>query len=160
MRALIVVISLLVCPMMVSAQSRAQQIASAFTKHKNALPKKYKDVRAEPVIRGDYTGRYEVSGLDWWIEIRVGAGGRIEGSGRDDRIFEVTHATIAGSMLTATKVYRDGSTEQLEGVFMNRIERTSPSDPGAASFGLGVLLNRPVEGPGGTFEKVFYQMQH
>ena len=69
------------------------------------------------------------------------------------------NAKIEGALLTATKVYQDGRTEKFEGVFLNRTDRNSPTDKGVTMFGLGVLLNTPVQIDGNTYEKLFYQMK-
>ena len=174
MRTLTIVICLLVCPMVTASPqstslSRSDQIAAAFTKHKDVVRvkrgvtrEKYKDVRTEPVVRSnvrDYAGRYENTDLDWWIDIQVGADGRIQASGSDaGREFELQDATIAGSLIAATKRYRDGRAERFEGVFMNRTERTNPADPGVTAFGLGVMLASPAQIAGNTFDKVFYRL--
>jgi hypothetical protein len=75
------------------------------------------------------------------------------------RRFTLRSARIEGALLTATKVYDDGATQTLEGVFITRTERTSPTDPGRSRFGLGVL-GAPVTIAGATRrDKVFYQFQ-
>lgn len=173
MRTLITTICLLGYPIVAAAQqprppARAGEIAAAFTKHKvvdrtkrGVRREKYKDVRAEPVVRADvrdYAGRYENTDFDWWIDLRIAADGRIQAAGADAGEFELRNVSIAGSLLTATKVYRDNRSEPFEGVFMNRIERTSPTDPGVTAFGLGVMLARPVELHGSTFDRVFYRL--
>ncbi|PYO91111.1 MAG: hypothetical protein DMD66_00655 [Gemmatimonadetes bacterium] len=60
-------------PQQLSSQSRAQQIAAAFSKQKHLVAEKhgvrkerYKDVRSEPMVKQDiteYSGVYEVP--DW-----------------------------------------------------------------------------------------------
>ena len=174
MRTPTIVICLLVVPMVTASPqstsySRSDQIAAAFTKHKDVVRvkrgvtrEKYKDVRTEPVARQDvtdYSGRYEIPDRGWWIEIRIGADGRIQATGYEaDQAFELKNASIAGSLLTATKVYRDGEVERFEAVFMNRTERTTPTDTGVTTFGLGVLLATPIEVDGMTLDKLFYQL--
>jgi hypothetical protein len=173
MRTLTTVICLLVCPLVAAfpqstRQSRSEQIAAEFTKHKEVVRtkrgvtrEKYKDVRAEPAVRqsvSDYSGRYE-SDWGWWIDIQVGADGRIQAAGSEGgetRTFELKDATIAWALLTGNKVYRNGRIERFEGVFMNRTERVSPTDTGITRFGLGVVLVRAVEIDGNTFDKLFY----
>jgi hypothetical protein len=168
MRTLAIVISLLISPIFAASPqeasySRSDQIAAAFSKHKD-VRKKYKDVRTAPAVRGDvtdYSGRYE---SDWgWIDIQVGSDGRIQATGYEEglesRGFELRNATIAGALLTATKVYRDGAAERFEGVFMHRTERASPTDGGITTFGLGVVLASPLEVPGMTLDKLFYQLE-
>ena len=154
------------------SQSRAQQLAAAFTKQKHVVAQKhgvrkekYKDVRSEPVIKQDiteYSGVYQV--VDWGdlIDLRIGSDGRIQAVGHDSkqpsRTFVLENARIEGAVLTATMVYRDGATQRFEGVFMTRTERTSPTDPGITTFGLGVVLATPREIAGNTYERLFYQL--
>ena len=174
MRTLTMVICSLVSPIFASSPqstsySRPEQIAAAFTKHKDVVRvkrgvtrEKYKDVRAEPAVRQnltDYSGRYEIGDRGWWIEIQVAGDGRIQATGYEaDEAFELTNATITGSLLTATRIYRDGDAERFEGVFMNRTERATPTDNGVTKFGLGVLLATPIEVDGMTLDKLFYQL--
>lgn len=155
------------------SQARAQAIAAAFTKHKSVAKEshgvrreKYKDVRSAPVVKqniGDYAGVYEVSELSYVLRIQVGADGRVHANGHDGgeapRPFELQDARIEGALLTGTKVYPDGSTESLEGVFMMRTEHNSPTDTGHTTFGLGVLLRSPIERGGMTYDKLFYQLK-
>jgi len=164
--------AILAVPLRLSGQSRVQQITAAFNKHKYAVKEhrgvtieKYKDVRSEPVVKqniGDYAGAYEVSGLGYAITLQVRADGTVQARGYDgDRLarpFDLKNARIQGSLITATKVYHDGTTEGFEGVFMNRTERMSPTDPGVTTFGLGVVLRTPVELDGMTLDKLFYQL--
>ena len=156
-----------------STQSRAQQIAAAFTKQKHVVAEKhgvrkekYKDVRSEPVVKQDitaYSGLYQVADLGDVIDLRIGRDGSIQATGHDtnepSRTFVLQNGTIAAAVLTATKVYRDGATERFEGVFMTRTERNAPTDPGTTTFGLGILLATPREFGGNTYDKLFYQLQ-
>ena len=174
MRTLPIVVCLLVAPVVAAfpqstAYSRSDEIASSFTKHKSVsrvkrgvMREKYKDVQTEPIVRQDitdYSGRYEVSDWGWWIDIHVDSHGRIQASGYEaGQEFELENPTLEGALLTATKVYRDGARARFEGVFMNRTERVSPSDAGVTTFGLGVLLEKPVDVPGMTIDRVFYRL--
>jgi len=153
------------------SQSRAQQLAAAFTKQKHVVAEKrgvrkekYKDIRSDPVVKQDvteYSGVYQVVDLGDVIDLRIGSDGRIQADGHDSdqpsRTFVLENAKITGAVLTAIKVYRDGKTEPFEGVFMTRTERNSPTDPGIATFGLGVVLATPREFAGNTYERLFYQ---
>ena len=176
MRTLTLVICLLASPIFATfpqSVARSEQIAADFTKHKDVVRvrrgvtrEKYKDVRAEPAVRRnptDYSGRYETTDWGSWIDIQVASDGRVQATGYEggleSRSFELRDATLAGALLTATKVYRDGSVERLEGVFMNRTERASATDPGVTTFGLGVVLVTPLEVPGMTVDKLFYQLK-
>ena len=170
---LIAAAAVIAVPHSLSAQSRAQQLAAAFDKQKHVLrekrgvtKEKYADVRAEPVVKrniSEYAGVYEFTDFGDVIELRIGSDGRIAGDGQDSgrrpRAFLLENAKIDGAVLTATKVYRDETRETLEGVFMTRTRRESPSDPGLTTFGLGVLLTTPREFAGNTFDRLFYQLR-
>lgn len=155
----------------ISAQTRAQELATAFNKHKHVTKEKYgvrtekyKDVRSEPAVKqnlADYSGAYEVSELGYVINIQAGSNGSVQAVGNDKgRSFRLENARIDGALLTASKVYQDGTTEKFEGVFLNRTDRNSPTDPGVMIFGLGVVLNTPFETNGLTYEKLFYGLKH
>jgi hypothetical protein len=160
-------------PQQVSSPSRAQQLAAAFTKQKHVVAEKrgvrkekYKDVRSEPVVKQDiteYSGVYQVVDFGDVIDLRIGSDGRIQADGHDSdqpsRTFVLANAKITGAVLTAIKRYRDGEAEPFEGVFMTRTERTSPTDPGITTFGLGVVLATPREVDGNTYERLFYQLK-
>ena len=138
-----------------SGQSTAQRIAASFTKHKEVVKEKrgvrvekYKDVRSEPTLRQnvkDYAGIYEVDGLEYVIVVEVGDDGRIRATS-NGRALE--NARIEGGVLRA---------KGFEGAFLTRTDRDSPSDSGIVTYGLGVLLDTPVEFEGNTFDKLFYQ---
>ena len=151
---------------------KAQAIAAAFSKHKNVVKEKhglrmekYKDVRAEAVVKqnaSDYTGVYELEDLGFLINIQVSNDGRILANGYEQgrsRAFKLENAKIEGALLTASKVYQDGTTDSFEGVFLNRTVRNSPTAPAVTTFGLGVTLNTPVEVNGITYERMFYQLK-
>ena len=154
------------------SQTKAQAIAATFNKHKNVVKEKhgvrmekYKDVRAEPVVKqnaGDYAGEYEVGDLGFLIRIEVSNGGRILVSGYEQgrsRAFKLENVNIEGALLTASKVYQDGTTDKFEGVFINRTERNSPTAAAVTTFGLGVILNTPFEIDGVTYQRMFYQLK-
>ena len=178
MRILVVIALFVVCAanavsQQPSTQTKTQAIAEAFNKHKNAVKvkygvrtEKYKDVRSEPVVKQnirDYAGAYEVADLGYVINIQVGSDGRVEASGHEaaqqSRTFRLENVRIEGALLTASKVYQDGAAERFEGVFLKRTDRTSPTDPGVTTFGLGVLLETPIELNGLTYQKLFYQLK-
>src|SRR5262249_8344038 len=154
------------------SQSRAQEIATAFTKHKYVVKdthgvrrEKYKDVRSEPTVRQnvrDYAGVYGVAELGYRLVLHVDEHGAVRGSGADGdaegRRFELENAQIQGALLTGSRAFRDGTTERFEAVFLTRIDRNSPTDPGTTMYGLGVLLPTPVELDGNTYDKLFYQL--
>jgi len=156
-----------------SSQSRAEQIATSFTKFKHAVKEKhgvrvekYKDIRSEPTVRQnliEYSGVYEVADLGYTLSVRVENDGTARANGADggpeSRSFELKNAKIAGAVLTGTKVYSDGTIERFEGAFLTRTERDSPTDPGIVRYGLGVVLATPVEHGGITYEQLFYLLR-
>ena len=172
MRTFVAIMLLIACgasaiAQQLSAQTRAQELATAFNKFKHVAKEKhgvrmekYKDVRSEPAVKqniADYAGVYEVSDLGYMINIQVGSNGSVQASGNDKgRTFRLENARIEGALLTASKIYPNGASEKFEGVFLNRTDRNSPTDPGVTIFGLGVVLNTPFESNGLTYEKLFY----
>ena len=178
MRIVIVIALFVVCAVNVvsqqpSTQTKTQAIAAAFNKHKNVVKEKYgvrtakyKDVRSEPLVKpnvGDYAGAYEVADLGHLINIQVGSDGRVQANGHEkapqSRTFTLENVRIEGALLTASRVYQDGTTEAFEGVFLKRTDRNSPTDAGVTTFGLGVVLRTPVEQNGLTHEKLFYRLK-
>ena len=175
MRTFVVIVLLIVCAVsavsqQLSSQARAQELATAFDKNKHVVKEKYgvrrekyKDVRSEPAVKqniGEYSGVYEVSELGYVLNVQVGSAGRVQANGSDKgRTFTLENARIDGALLTASKVYQDGATEKFEGVFLNRTDRNSPTDPGVTIFGLGVVLNTPFEINGLTYQKLFYGLK-
>ena len=175
MRTFVVIVLSIACVASVvaqqlSSQTKAREIAAAFTKNKHAVKEKYgvrmekyKDVRSEPAVKsniGEYSGVYEVQDLGYVITVQIGSDGRIQTSGSEkSRAFKLENAKIDGGLLTATKVYSDGAREKFEGGFLNRTDRNSPTDPGVTIFGLGVVLTTPFEVNGLTYDKLFYQLK-
>ncbi len=156
----------------VTSQQRSQAIAAEFTKHKELSKEKYgvrkvkyKDVRSEPAIKQnarEYAGVYEVSDLGEMLSLQVDSNGRIQGNGYErqgeqTRTFNLQNARIEGALLTATKVYDNGTSERFEGAFLIRTDRESPTDPGVQMFGLGVVLSTPRQINGNAYDKLFYQ---
>ena len=175
MRTFVVIVLSLACAASVfsqqlTSQTKAREIAAAFTKNKHVVKEKfgvrmekYKDVRSEPAVKSnvsEYSGVYEVPDLGYVITVQVGSDGRIQASGSEkSRAFTLENAKIDGALLTATKVYSDGAREKFEGSFLNRTDRNSPTDPGVTIFGLGVVLTTPFEVNGLTYDKLFYQLK-
>jgi len=151
--------------------TRAQEIAAAFNKQKHVVKEKrgvrvekYKDVRSKPVIMPHatgYAGTYEIADLGFVINLQVEVDGRVHATGYEQgqqpRTFKLENAKIDGALLTASKVFQDGTSEPFEGVFLVRTVRDSPTDPGVTTYGLGVMLSTPVELNGNTFDRLFYQ---
>jgi hypothetical protein len=159
-----------------STQARSQSIAATFSKfkqlsrEKHGIKKeKYLRVQSDPVVKTNpeqYSGTYETPEWGFAIHLRVDRGGRVEGDGYEPfgsdlnvrRAFTLKNGKVEGALLNATKVYADGSTEKLEGAFLNRSTFESPTDKGITRFGLGTLV-RPIEISGNTFDKLFYEFR-
>jgi hypothetical protein len=58
--------------------------------------------------------------------------------------------------LTATKVYRDGKRERIEGIFIERTSYDSPEDRGTTVFGLGVV-SQSMQIDGNNIDRLFYE---
>ena len=176
MRSISIIALLVLIPINAFAQEfsseRKSEIVASFNKEKHSIKEKngvrvekYKRVVSEPANKPsvrDYSGIYDVEGFGYRINIQVGNDGSVNATGTEPtnggtRNFRLEGAKIANAMLTATKVYDDGSKEKFEGVFLNRTDYISPTDPGVRTFGLGVIVKNPVEVNGLTFDKLFYQ---
>jgi hypothetical protein len=183
MRPFVLLILLVVCFVNVTShqsgsQTRAQELAASFNKHKSATKEKngvriekYKDVRSEPVAKqnkSDYSGVYEVPELGYVINLQVSTDGQVQADGFESkgegyqrsRPFRLENARIEGALLTAARVYDDGTKDKFEGVFITRTAHNSPTDIGVSTFGLGVVLGTPFERDGLSYEKLFYQFKH
>ena len=157
-----------------AAAERARELAARMSKKKHQVKEKYgvrvekfKEIRSEPAVRSDpreYGGSYEAEG-GFRLRLSVGAGGGVEGEGTDGsfdgsrraRNFRLRDARVEGALLTGTKVFDDGSSEKLEGVFINKTDRVRPDDPGTTVFGLGVIYDPPLVAEGYTVSRLFYQ---
>lgn len=154
-------------------QARSQAIAASFSKFKNISKEKhgvtkakYIKVESQPAVRAnpeDYSGTYEVADLGFALRLRVDHSGKVEGSGSEPiadpavrRMFTLRDGKIEGALITATKIYANGKSEKLEGVFIDRTTFESPTDKGATSFGLGVV-GKPLEVSGMTLDKIFLE---
>lgn len=139
-------------------QQRAQELAAALdkTKYKNKAKKNfqfefYLDIKNEVVVKNtpDYAGVYEAPDFGYRVELRI-SGGKIEGSGYETNYenssrvnFTLRDARIEGAMLTADRVYADGTTKRLAAVFVNRTI-TKGANPNKiesreTKFGLGFI---------------------
>ena len=159
-----------------ATDSRTRAIVASFNKSKHVVKEKrgvrkekYLDVRSEPVVKqnpAEYSGVYEDPGLGFSMRLRVDNAGRVDGSGYEPldghsgvaRSFSLRDARINGALFTGTKVYGDGSTEPVEGVFINKVVFESPTDKGRTAFGLGVV-GKGFQIDGQTFERIFYQLK-
>jgi hypothetical protein len=135
-------------------QARTHELVAQFNKTKHKVKEKlgvrnehYSQVRSQAAVKKpeEYTGVYRLDFSGAVLELRVSANGAIEGKGKDseDRDFTLTNGKVEGALLTATKVYDNGSTEKFEGVFINRTSRTGKTPEDAVDngtvFGLGVV---------------------
>jgi hypothetical protein len=159
------------------SELRTQTIVASFNKSKHVVKEKrgvrkekYLDVRSVPAVKqnpADYSGAYEdLSAMGFSLRLRVSPNGLVEGTGYEplndepavSRSFTLRNGRITGALITATKVYGNGSTEPLEGVFINKTVFESPTDNGVTAFGLGVV-GRGLQINGLTVDKVFYQLK-
>lgn len=159
-----------------SQNNRAQVLAASFSKSKHVAKEKrgvrkekYLEVRSVPSARANpatYSGSYEVPDLGFSLRLTVAPNGSVEGSGHEPvdieagvmRSFTLRDGRIEGALLTANKVFSDGSRERFEGVFIDRTTRTSATDPGSTVFGLGVM-GKLIQAPGYTTNKFFFQLK-
>jgi hypothetical protein len=157
------------------SELRTQAIVSSFNKSKHVMKEKhgvrkekYIDVRSVPVVRqnpADYSGAYEAD-FGFSLRLNVDGSGMVEGTGHeplnDDasvlRGFTLRNGRMAGALITATKVYGNGSSEPLEGVFINKTVFESPTDPGVTAFGLGVV-GKQIQVGGLNIDRLFYQLK-
>jgi hypothetical protein len=160
-----------------NSELRTQTIVASFNKSKHMVrekhgirKEKYLDVRSVPAVKqnpADYSGAYEdLSGMGFALTLRVGTSGRVEGTGYEplnnepavSRSFTLKDGRITGALITATKVYANGSTEPFEGVFINKTVYESPSDNGVTAFGLGVV-GQQIQLGSVNVDKLFYQLK-
>jgi hypothetical protein len=91
----------------------------------------YVDIRHEPVVKppAEYSDTYVDADGGFVLDLRVADDGTVEGSGEErindernagKRSFTLEHGRVNGAVLTADKVFADGSVERLEAVFVNR----------------------------------------
>jgi hypothetical protein len=157
------------------SELRTQTIVASFNKSKHVVKEKrgvrkekYLDVRSIPAAKqnpADYSGTYEAD-LGFSLRLRVDRSGLVEGTGYEplngapavSRSFTLRNGRITGALITATKVYGNGSSEPFEGVFINKTVFESPTDKGVTAFGLGVV-GRGVQINGLNVDKIFYQLK-
>jgi len=163
-------------PGVAATESRTRAIVASFNKSKHVVKEKrgvrkekYLDVRSQPAVKqnpADYSGEYEDAGLGFSLRLRVDRDGKVEGTGyeplNDDadvsRSFRLNDGQISGALITAKKVYADGSSEPLEGVFITKTVFESPTDKGVTTFGLGVI-GKGLQVGGLDVDRIFYQLK-
>ena len=94
-------------------------------------------------------------------QLTLPAGGTVAGRGAENgRTFELRDGRVDGSRLNATKRFADGTTEALEGIFINRrrIEGRTAEEITSdhTTFGPGVTSVDFTFG-GATFDRLFYE---
>jgi hypothetical protein len=158
------------------SQKRMQEILASLNRKEHRVVErygvrveKYREIRSEPVVKEnprEYTGRYLVPDRGFSIEITVGDGAKVEGAGVDAapeggkaRRFTLKNGKIDGALLTADKLYEDGTTQKFEGVFITRTEFNSPNEQGVSSFGIGAVGQASEVEGGVKRDRLFYQRQ-
>ena len=159
-----------------STELRTQTIVASFNKSKHVVKEKhgvrkekYLDVRSVPAVKqnpADYSGAYEAADLGFSLRLRVEPSGTLEGTGYDplndqpavSRSFTLKNGRITGALITAMKLYGDGSSEPFEGVFIDKTVFESPTDKGVTAFGLGVL-GKNFQVGGLSLDRIFYQLK-
>ena len=142
------------------AQQKTQDLIAALAKtkykkkeKKNIKTESYLDIKSEAVIKNDpaeYSGTYQSSDGNYDLKLFVKSGNEIEGGGFDTdfrnserRDFTLREARIEGALLTATKVFSNGTTEKLEAVFNNRtvVSGKNPNEIESreTKYGLGFI---------------------
>ncbi|HLM61050.1 MAG TPA: hypothetical protein VK308_09615 [Pyrinomonadaceae bacterium] len=143
-----------------NAEQKTQDLIAALAKTKYKKKEKknfsfesYIDVKSEAVIKNniqDYAGVYQSPEANCQLNLRVSADGKVDGIGHDydfdssrKQNFTLRDARIEGALLTATKVFADGSTKKLEAVFNNRTitEGKNPNEINSrqTKYGLGFV---------------------
>jgi hypothetical protein len=169
MRLLSLLLSFVLAVVVVASPQRSAEIAERFTKTKYKNKQKrgvevsrYRDVQSRVDVRApqQYTGRYDGELPNTSITIEVGADGTVTGRGSDPHPFTLRNGRVRDALLTAAKVYEDGTTEPLEGAFLTmRVrEGTTPDKitSDKTQFGLGVV-NVDYQISGGIhLDKLFF----
>ena len=119
------------------------------------LKNKQKEKRFEPVVKGqleEYAGRY-VGMEEYYLEVAAtGADGQLAiVSHEGARRATLENIRLDGARLTATRVYRDGTTKDFAATFVNRILN------GDVRFGI-MVENVGVKFEGLTLNNIFYRL--
>lgn len=154
-----------------SVTARTNAIVASFNKSKHVVKErrgvvreKYKNIVSKADVKSNpaaYSGAY-ASDLGFSLDLRVASNGRVEGSGSEplsddpsvSRRFSLS-GKIESALLTATKTYTNGRSENFEGVFIDLTSHDSPADPGTTSFGLAVRAAMQLNGL--NLERLFYE---
>ena len=141
------------------ASQKTNELVAALDKTKYKKKEKknfsmefYMDIKNEaaPGDPQSYAGNYQTDESGYRLNIQVGAGGAVSGSGHDivpgsDRrlSFTLKDASITGALLTGTKLYENGEQQSFEAVFVNRTVSTGKNVNEITSrdskFGVGFI---------------------
>ena len=163
-------------PGVAGSELRTQAIVASFNKSKHVVKEKrgvrkekYLRVQSAPAVKqnpAEYSGAYEGTDPRFSLHLRVDRSGNVEGTGYEplngdsevSRTFTLKDGRITGALITARKVYANGSSEPFEGVFINKTVFESPTDKGVTAFGLGVV-GKQFQVGGVDLDKLFYQLK-
>jgi hypothetical protein len=139
--------------------ARLNKVKEKSKNRHGVVMQRYVNVHSE--LAPSRSGSYEATDLGRTLTLEVHAGGIVTGRGAEDgRTFEVRDGRVDGSHLTAQKRFADGTTEPLEGIFINqrRIEGRTAKDitSDRTAFGLGVTSVDFTFG-GTTVDRLFYE---
>jgi hypothetical protein len=158
---LIAVVVCIFCAGSICAQDvnqRTQSLVASLDKTKYKKKEKgvvkvevYVDVKNSAAVKdpADYSGVYDTE-FGYRLDLHVDASGAATGSGYDSldqdgarANFTLRDARVQGALLTATKVYDNGQTQNFEAVFVNRTV-SAGTNPGTVTdresvFGLGFI---------------------
>lgn len=152
---------------------RALELAALFNKHKHKVKDRRGvhleikiDITSEPVLKpaAQYSGTYGAEN-GFLLRLEVRADGTVTGRGsepggnHDERSFTLRDTKVEGALVVGTKVYDNGSTEKIEGVFLRRTIQTNMQDRDQVQLGLGVVFDPPRRGGDDGYEiyKLFYE---
>jgi hypothetical protein len=164
MRKILLALSLLTA--VSSYALTVDQMLARFNKEKQKSKQRHglaieRYLKVQSELAPSRSGSYDASEFGRTLTLEVHADGTVTGRGlEDERTFELRDGRVVRSHLTATKRFAEGTTEPLEGIFINRrrIEgrtaREITSD--RTTFGLGITSVKFTFG-GSTFDRLFYE---
>jgi hypothetical protein len=150
------------------------------TKHKKKEKKgfateTYVSMESQAIVKNnirEYAGFYESSEGGSRLELRVSNDGTVTGNGYDysgfnnavrKGKFTLRNARIEGALLSATKVYTDGATENFEAVFNNRTTSIGKNPNQITSretrYGLGYIIYGTGPSDSYTSSRIFLEFR-